>query len=734
MRTAPDRPVHDVVMVDGLPSMPSSLKAPAIAEHRLLRLTGTLESPRLAGEFGLDSSPPMTNGQPLTLVEALGWTGEWIGLFASEASSSYVIAADYFGFGQVHYSVVPSRRYLGKVAIYVGATFRGVAHALREDGHALSLRWELALPHLTSHTNLFRTRSSAHTLANEICVLPSDHLLVMSRDGFGTQRRPELVLGAKSYEELLDLGIEAAIGDASAALKLNRPALISLSGGKDSRVLFSMLVAGGIEKEFSVLTRRPGNEIGDSADIFRRDLQYASRIVDKFGLNWHVSTQGVMLGATFEEVLDDWQDFRGNQSFEFSVRQAFKRDANEIALSGIGGELFRSYVGSGYRQAYPAWWSAAGGTHDSARADISELFERVALRWLLPKGLYERAREHFVESFTFDLEGSALDHLDASYGQYRSRAHSGVMGWSRHQGTYLAYPLARPEFLLASKMLPESERAEGRLLFDIIERTCPDLNGLPYASPPWPTHFSTKGSASAWHSVSAESAAARYEAAQAGAQVVAYQANGVEPFRFEERALTRVIGSFDRFSEHLEAQDLLPIIQRAARRVQKGSTALGCLLAVTESMCDVLDPRFVPLRSLLVNMSNNEIRLGQIIQSAAARVEELPERSTHVRPVSFEQVLESIDLSFVTAELRVMADGPRPTATVSIHDMPDGCEAAVYILDAGRRLDRSLYTSEKTVVFENLGDEVNVDRATVFLRWQGDRDAQRVFDVRASRG
>lgn len=739
MQSLVSKRVHEVIVLDGVGQRIAFEPRENLSNYGLVAITGTVQSANESGFHSLSDPASKSSIGHRTFGEMLGWNGEWVALFSdsgkvneSAFEESYMVASDYFGFGKIHYAFVPSREFPSLRTLIAGPTFRGVARVLDQMGYPSSVAWDVALPHVISHVNLFRTRASRRTFADQIEVLGSDEVLIVSKYGANIVNRPIPNLN-EDYESLIEQGIEAAIADAKAASGLGMPMSFSLSGGKDSRALLSMLVAGGMAQDWNIVTKRPGTQAGASTEVFRRDLEYASKIVDKFNLNWHIPRGGYYVQTDFREFLNDYQDFRSNQNFELTPQKHLRREAGESTTMGIGGELLRSYIARGYRDGHPQWWTAAGKTADSAFLDLRSLFSRLAVSWKLPMDLYDQAASSFAHSMMFDLQGTALEHIDKSYGEYRSRAFSSNMESNRHAGSFLTYPLARPEFVAASRLLSPEDRDDGRILFDIIEKSSADLNALPFAAPAWPERFRTRGNEDFWKGASVSRAEVRYQSLLAKAPKIPIIQRNVPPSDFNDSAMSHIGNRFDILRDVGPRNWVDPIISRAARRALMSPGSLYSLLAVVESITDVVKTPPINLTKLSINLVKkiSTVHSEHTFSPSGSISENEPlhesKSAVDATETVFVKRLNSIDLSQVSARLIIEPDSS--CLTIDILNLPSDCEVAVYILSGGVRIDRTPYRAVSRVNFPDIDPTIVIDRATIFLRWSGEPDALRVFDI-----
>lgn len=714
----------DVVMISGV-----GRGAPAAApddplDYRCVAITGILteghgnsveEFTRFGGAIGRG------------LRDLLGATGEWIGVFESALTGEKVLCSDYVGYGQLHYSMVRGHRSLGNVLV-AGTSIRGVVSALQSMGVPVTPSFATLIPSLVSSNNIFRTRWSRDTFAAEISVLGSDEMLRVGAEGCIVSRRPEIPYG-EDYDTLLRRGLERAIGSIASATRSGVPVQLSLSGGKDSRALLAMAAAGGVASDLRISTAVPSGGPGSSRDIISKDYELACRLVEKMGGTWWQDESTVRRGVSFEEDLAYWQDFRSNGSFEFRSRTTVSEPVQRWTLVGIGGELLRSYVGAQYRSNYPGWWSRSEGVSESAERDAAALFDVICPRFDLDDEVYEASRRAFVSSLMIGEAGGIVERLDRGYYEYRNRSHAGTGRYQLPLGVRTLYPLVQPEFIAASRLLEAEDAEGGRVLFDLIEMTVPELHSLPYASPPWPASFvSASRGSTAWNDIDGTRAALDLSERRARRAEVRWIG---EPsaYRFEESALLRVEANVEAIVGvlGLSGTSEAGLLGRIARACQHGENLLRVILAASESATDILSPGRMPCRVLHLSLAGDprsrrqEILLEDVLSWGAAR---------NVKPQKLAAALDRVDLTGVNGSLSVdvRSDGSQQVK-VQLSGLRDGSEAACYLHVAGRRVATEWYSSSGEFVFDIEPSGRDEIRAEIFLRWIGDPVVQRLFNI-----
>lgn len=680
------------VSIDGVGSGQPASSDSLEQSLRCERLDGWITSPEYVG----DADTPRFVGAA-RLSDALRWSGEWWGTFRSP-EGDVAIVSDYFGLCEVFYSVVSGDD--GRRIVLASDTFRGILAARRAHGAVNALREDILLPTLTSHHNQFATRWSHETLADEVQVLPQGAYLLCSPRGVAVvPRRPR---AWDSPAQALTAAVDAGVEIVRRAVDSGLPAHISLSGGKDSRAVLSLLLAAGVQDRVSVLTNSGASmTAGASKEILDRDAELAAVMVTRYGLRW-------LDGATQEwrpigrrAHLENWQTHRSGSSFEIKDGTGVLVSEPSIDFQGMGGELTRSYLGSTFKKNYPGWWNAAGKTSATVRDDAATLFPIVCRAELIDPVLHQRARDAFVDSLDLGADGDVLDQIDASYRHYRNRAHTGASAFRRATGVSLVYPLATPELYEFAALNGTEERDDpgaSRALFEVIEATVPDLNVLEFMSPPWPADYRSRGDAASWEGVDASAAIADRAGAVARRRIVSRE--NVEPeFTFAGRLR-------DNAALLEEAGVSEGVLLRTAHLAHRNARLRDVLVGATESARDVLTG---PAATGAVR------RFSLTAGRPAVEVRE---------PGVFAREFALRDVSGVTATVVVEDEA----IVVSAASVPPDVELACYLFIDGAKVDTQWYQAEPHFRFVR-PDEGALVRASVFLRWRGLGEAARVVDV-----
>ncbi len=455
---------------------------------------------------------------------------------------------------------------------------------------------------------------------------------------------------------------------------------------------------------------------GASKDILLQDFYLAAKIAEKYNLEWYSRTDFDEHKLDYSEQLAVWQDFRSNSSFEMKVKSSQLKNCKEVRITGIGGELVRSYLGSSYKNNFPQLWKEIENNEYDLNRSLGALFRTLCHPWLIDSDLYESAKESFISSFSFNQSLSLAEQLDESYFSYRNRSHSGIRNVHAFEGAILHYPLAQVEFLEASLLLNKEERDQGKVLFDIIKRTTPELNYLPFASPAWPESFMDpileEGFDVNWQNINIDQKIEDFKKLNNKKGNSVFFDRNVGSFDFYSEGIKRLSRNLDIIRE-VESDNIKvdAIMERVARLQQKNFNALNFFVAKTESIIDVILPSSVQSHVCSMNLYEN---VKVYSYDSVNKSEPLG------------SIISRIDLSEVIVKLKY--DSCSDKLNVSYFNVPNNCSIAVYIYMNGERKIINWYEKRVSIIAEIKAGNGDVIRVMSFIKRDGEPEAQRVID------
>jgi hypothetical protein len=276
--------------------------------------------------------------------------------------------------------------------------------------------------------------------------------------------------------------VAAALVDAVSPLSDGVSVELSLTGGKDSRLIAAALTAAKVP--FRARTHGPASH---------PDVVVAAMIADRLGID-HVVTEPRAPGNGDNEGNGERPDEAhvlgrlrsavlvsdGMLSAFENVGQPDPHPVTEpVQAGGHGGELLRGgYAQAAWRDRKPTWaWNAAGG---------AELFRRLTTRRLAL--LRPAAAGEYLASlapYGAELARGPLRALDDFYLTNRA----GRWSATARQAYLLRSPLAQPFFddrvIRAARSVPLPDRVTDRLHREVLAALGPGLLDLPLAGSGW---------------------------------------------------------------------------------------------------------------------------------------------------------------------------------------------------------------------------------------------------------
>lgn len=436
--------------------------------------------------------------EALNLTDARNSIGEWIGIFESvNGRDEMVVAGDPFGYQPVFYRQVT--RSGGEPALLVSNSFRSICSCARSLGATNRIHWgEFYSLIGTTHAWSITMQSHQTVESSTRVLLPGQEIAISGARGALTASK-FFDPGGESYRSLLERGVSRAVRQLqSASLMDVDQKRIFLSGGRDSRMAVSLLVAAGVVDRYSVSTVNPATWTPASARPgLYRDLYVSNTIREFYGMNWTEPQDLRSVSLSFEQSLEFWQANRGHKNFRFRAPQALTvSQGSSTEIRGAAGETFRGFQAVKTLRSYGRF----GAVPESKRADINLLTSDLFENGLLDGDALSLAKETVNESLETVGGADILESLHRRYSVYRNRSHFGHVRASMATGQIPIFPLSQPEFVQAASLLTETERYDNVMAFDIIETAAPELNSLEYDSGGYPKtpRFSTK-SKKAWN-------------------------------------------------------------------------------------------------------------------------------------------------------------------------------------------------------------------------------------------
>ena len=442
----------------------------------------TVESAFGVTSIGADVTNVSTFARGAPVSKVLGQTGEWW-LTARNSQGEFLVLSDPFGYQTLYYAHVWTP---GGSTLLVGESSRDVARAMHASGAKVEMYWANILPTLTAKYDYFDCFYDNGTPIARVLLLPARNGLFVGQSGYSIVDRPSRQINGVSgtYRDLLEKGAEGAITRIREAVSLHPHSRFRISGGKDSRLVLALLLAGGMQ-DTPVETQDPSTATADwQRKILSADLDIVTQLVSRYSLSWSKGVGSIpkdRWDAPLNTRIAHFQRFRGGRSFQFPTSRGLQRFREPlVTISGAGGETIGSLNG----------WRKLGQLElDPSRLpqDALKLFRYFTsgLTVTPPREIYNQAANRFAATFS-GLSSAGFDDANRRhYLEFRNRAHAGALRWSQWSNHVVLSPLLQPELIAASELLSNEERAAGKVAYDLIELLAPELNDLRFQSGDW---------------------------------------------------------------------------------------------------------------------------------------------------------------------------------------------------------------------------------------------------------
>jgi hypothetical protein len=271
---------------------------------------------------------------------------------------------------------------------------------------------------------------------------------------------------------------EALVAAVAPLRGAGRPVELSLTGGKDSRLIVAALVKAGVP----VLARTHG--FADHPDVV-----VAAEIARRLGIEHVVGTPAApgqqvdVLGRIRATVLVA----DGMLSAFENVGRPDPAPSATITAGGHGGELLRG----GYAEKAAAWHTASGGLRGALRpalraARSAELLRRLTTKHLglLRRGPAAAYAAGLASSWTPALARGPLHALDDFYLVNRAGRWSAAARQAYLLREHLVQPLFDDRVVLGARTVPLADRVNGALSAAVLAELSPALVDIALAGQP----------------------------------------------------------------------------------------------------------------------------------------------------------------------------------------------------------------------------------------------------------
>lgn len=292
-------------------------------------------------------------------------------------------------------------------------------------------------------------------------------------------------LDVGEYHDLIEAGAHEVIANVEAVIDSGRDVICDITGGQDSRVLFAAVVAAGRVADVRFHTKGIAPEemdllrtssAGRAAELARLDVEIATSLVHEYGGRFDDGVGSALPAYRYTDVRANMMRRRSQSFGEYHfITPAVLRThwlvpgAPRVRMMGGGGELYRNY----YQPLFPG----LDGDYTRESMGAALVASRNAdVAW---GDAWIGVEEKFLATFD-ELPGSTVHHkMDNHYFYFRNRFHFGLTE-SAPSGGINVNPVLSGSLIRAARMLPQEEKATGRVLFDVTKALVEKIAYHPY--------------------------------------------------------------------------------------------------------------------------------------------------------------------------------------------------------------------------------------------------------------
>lgn len=413
------------------------------------------------------------------------------------------VFTDFMGFYEVFYFYCEESKRL-----IISNSFRSLVDYYRKEIGILNIDTNYAVPLLLSNYNFFNLPFSSRTTALQIKRIPANKNIFFSEkdglnflDKFFEENENENE-SESNYEYLLDKGIRSVRKKIQMIDKLKVNKILYMSGGKDSRVTLASLTYALSNKGFKVFSQNPKKFSGSSRENIEQDLVITNKLclllslekITEISKKLEYKTYNLDKVLSFEEAYHQWMNDFSNIKYRcnfFSYERLNNKDISLIEYHGLAGEVYRNYWSS-YFQRFTSFDKKLEKNNKGVKRDLQKFFLTFVKTKIADVDLYENAKRSLIKEFSNIAGGNIYEKLDNHYGEFRNKYHFGVMLSKLKSGILVFSPLIDYNYLLASKNQGIEDKKDGKLLYDLIDKTNPYLNLMPFDSSVWDSRLKSR--------------------------------------------------------------------------------------------------------------------------------------------------------------------------------------------------------------------------------------------------
>lgn len=404
-------------------------------------------------------------------------SGQWVAVLKSANNKDYKVITDHFGFQSVFYRY--DRTNLANSKLVISTSYSALLQYSKE--HSLPCNFNEAQFYLAmaSSNLLLRSAFSTNTFCKEISLLGANEYLIFkaAENSLEIKNKPFLYdTHNRSFDELVDTGIEKSIQKIKSLSKFYDDKRIYLSGGRDSRMVLGLLKSAGITNSYTVSSSNPRSAKGASKKVIENDLYVSQYLTEKYQMSFsEIQEKYYRVNLDFEQSLDRVLVQSAQFSWNTLPSNRVTFPSNEyLSLRGGGGEFFRA-TNNAMRTISSLKEEDAKILHRSIEDQAEALFNLYVNVDSIPKEYYDECKQIFYNSFIFDDTSTLEQNIDWHFLHYRNRIHFGhlITSYSKNEVTH--HPLMQKEFLFASTFYDLETRRNDFICHDILNRLDPDL-------------------------------------------------------------------------------------------------------------------------------------------------------------------------------------------------------------------------------------------------------------------
>jgi hypothetical protein len=354
-------------------------------------------------------------------------------------------------------------------SVYIGSQIHLLVLAMKAAGESISLNLGAVAAQWFADLDFTLQATSRSTLVTGVSMtLPGEGFTLTQ--GCVIRHRPAptnwSALTRDDYWGLVHEGVADIRANVLAAVNSGMQVTATLSGGRDTRMIFAALVSLELEKEVPIF----------SYFTFQSDIEISSALVDMFGAKYLLPGK---MTAMNPQTPEGWM--ANHRSTYLGVYNDMRWPSHkpewadpQIRLVGGSGEIYRSF----YPKMFPPEFLNRPFDAQALRAMVN-LYPDARY---LPSQVHEAAIEELLPAFA-EIEGPTLEHrMDRHFMLFQNRMHFGISPSMQQPSDMIFHPLSSPALVQLSQRIDLGMHRANRIVFDVTREMCEILPYLPYDS------------------------------------------------------------------------------------------------------------------------------------------------------------------------------------------------------------------------------------------------------------